>query len=73
VPLPTYVTAPPASHPVRVIDLTKPGAWASRHGSVEDQPQVEQEAVATEREQIVDPATPERGDARPDRRRAVGD
>ena len=73
VPLPTYVTAPPASHPVRVIDLTKPGAWASRHVGAEAEPEVEQEAVAPEREQIVDPATPDRGETRPDRRRAVGD
>jgi len=28
-PLPTYVTAPKAVRPVRVIDLTAPGAWTS--------------------------------------------
>jgi hypothetical protein len=28
-PLPTYVTAPKAVRPVRVIDLTSPGAWTS--------------------------------------------
>lgn len=78
VPLPTYVTAPTATVPVRVIDLTKPGAWASRHASAEEQedfdlPELEGEAAASEREEIVDPATPQRGDVRPDRRRAVGD
>jgi hypothetical protein len=28
-PLPTYVTAPKAVRPIRVIDLTTPGAWTS--------------------------------------------
>jgi hypothetical protein len=28
-PLPTYVTAPKAVRPIRVIDLTSPGAWTS--------------------------------------------
>jgi hypothetical protein len=31
VPLPTYVLAPRAPRSVRVIDLTKPGAWTSGH------------------------------------------
>ncbi len=31
VPLPTYVLAPKAPRSVRVIDLTKPGAWTSGH------------------------------------------
>ena len=30
-PLPTYVLAPKAPRSVRVIDLTKPGAWTSGH------------------------------------------
>lgn len=29
VPLPTYVTAPKASRPIRTIDLTTPGSWTS--------------------------------------------
>ena len=28
-PLPTYVTKPKAIRPIRVIDLTTPGAWTS--------------------------------------------
>jgi hypothetical protein len=36
VPLPTYVTAPKAPRSVRVIDLTKPGAWTSGHLEVQD-------------------------------------
>lgn len=36
VPLPTYVTAPKAPRSVRVIDLTKPGAWTSGHLQVQD-------------------------------------
>ena len=35
VPLPTYVTAPKAPRSVRVIDLTKPGAWTSGHLEVQ--------------------------------------
>ncbi len=31
VPVPTYVSAPKAVRSVRVIDLTKPGAWTSGH------------------------------------------
>lgn len=36
VPLPTYVTAPKAPRSVRVIDLTKPGAWTSGRLEVQD-------------------------------------
>lgn len=40
VPLPTYVTAPKAIIPKRVIDLTEPGRWS------EEQEQLEREALA---------------------------
>ncbi len=46
VPLPTYVTAPKAPRSVRVIDLTKPGAWTS--GRLEVDPEDRPEYDATE-------------------------
>jgi hypothetical protein len=48
-PLPTYVTAPKATRPVRVIDLTSPGAWTSGRFLDEDLPQADdaiEQAVA---------------------------
>ncbi|MTA80705.1 MAG: hypothetical protein F2954_05120, partial [Actinobacteria bacterium] len=40
VPIPTYVSAPKAIVPKRVIDLTTPGAWS------EEQERLEREALA---------------------------
>lgn len=41
-PLPTYVTAPKAVRPIRVIDLTTPGAWTSGRLLEDDVPVVEE-------------------------------
>jgi hypothetical protein len=41
-PLPTYVTAPKAVRPVRVIDLTSPGAWTSGRFLEESIPEAEE-------------------------------
>ena len=51
VPVPTYVSAPKAIVPKRVIDLTTPGAWS------DDQERLELEALAASspsRDQIFD-------------------
>ena len=51
VPVPTYVSAPKAIVPKRVIDLTTPGAWS------DDQERLEREALAAaspSRDQIFD-------------------
>ncbi len=78
-PLPTYVTAPKAIRPIKVIDLTSPGAWTS--GRLLDDGVSEEDLLAAEvadaeldalLEQEVAPAPlpDEHDDAK---RRAVGD
>jgi len=46
-PLPTYVTAPKAVRPIRVIDLTSPGAWTSGR-LLEDEVPVVEDTLADE-------------------------
>jgi len=78
-PLPTYVTAPKAIRPIKVIDLTSPGAWSS--GRLLEDGLSEEDLLAAEvadaeldalLEQEVAPApvSDEQDDAK---RRAVGD
>lgn len=78
-PLPTYVTAPKAIRPIKVIDLTSPGAWSS--GRVIDEGLAEEDLLAAEvadaeldallsREAAPPAASDEHEDAD---RRAVGD
>jgi hypothetical protein len=71
VPLPTYVSAPKAPRSVRVIDLTKPGAWTSGRldpDGVEDTIEVQASIDAdAERDPIVT------GELLIERRQAVGD
>lgn len=78
-PLPTYVTAPKAIRPIKVIDLTTPGAWSS--GRLLDDGVSEEDLLAAEvadaeldalLEQEVSP--PAKSDEHDDSaRRAVGD
>jgi hypothetical protein len=49
-PLPTYVTAPKAVRPVRVIDLTVPGAWTSS-SLLDDDPTLDLAMMEAEHEQ----------------------
>ena len=44
-PLPTYVTAPKAMRPIKVIDLTTPGAWTSGR-FLEDEAAAEEDLLA---------------------------
>ncbi len=78
-PLPTYVTAPKAVRPIKVIDLTSPGAWSS--GRLLEDDLADEDLLAAEvadeeldalLEQEVAPprSSEEPGDAE---RRAVGD
>ncbi|HVQ18614.1 MAG TPA: hypothetical protein VMT27_06205 [Actinomycetes bacterium] len=46
-PLPTYVTAPKAIRPIRVIDLTTPGAWTSGR-LIDDEGLATEDALAAE-------------------------
>ncbi len=46
-PLPTYVTAPKAIRPIRVIDLTTPGAWSSGR-LIDDEAIADEDALAAE-------------------------
>jgi hypothetical protein len=46
-PLPTYVTAPKAIRPIRVIDLTTPGAWSSGR-LIDDEAIAEEDVLAAE-------------------------
>ena len=45
-PLPTYVTAPKAVRPIKVIDLTTPGAWSS--GRLLDDDLADEDLLAAE-------------------------
>jgi hypothetical protein len=47
-PLPTYVTAPKAVRPIRVIDLTTPGAWTSGRLLEDEVPVVEDTLAAAD-------------------------
>ncbi|MCZ3387596.1 MAG: hypothetical protein LH645_00375 [Actinomycetia bacterium] len=78
-PLPTYVTAPKAVRPIKVIDLTSPGAWSS--GRLLEDDLSDEDLLAAEvadeeldallaQEVAPPPASEEQGDAE---RRAVGD
>lgn len=78
-PLPTYVTAPKAMRPIRVIDLTTPGAWSSGRvldeDATPDEDLLAAEVAADELDALLEheaaPAPkPADGDAS---RRAVGD
>jgi hypothetical protein len=79
-PLPTYVTAPKATRPIRVIDLTTPGAWSSGR-VIDDESVADEDLLAAEvrseeldalLEREVAPAAPAAKDADASRR-AVGD
>ena len=65
-PLPTYVTAPKAVRPVRVIDLTSPGAWTS--GRFLDEPVPEADEAIAQAQEAADELN-----ALLDRRPAVND
>jgi hypothetical protein len=68
VPLPTYVSAPKAPRSVRIVDLTKPGAWTSGRLPHAEPVADDGEALeAAERDGIVT------GELLVERRRAVGD
>jgi hypothetical protein len=78
-PLPTYVTAPKAVRPIKVIDLTSPGAWSS--GRLLEDDLADEDLLAAEvadeeldalleQEVAAPPTADEHGDAE---RRAVGD
>jgi len=80
VPLPTYVLAPRAPRSVRVIDLTKPGAWTSGHLSDEELLDVDEQTGLPlgGHPAGADPSTPPRdgivtGEVLVERLRAVGD
>ena len=76
-PLPTYVTAPKAVRPIKVIDLTTPGAWSS--GRLFDDELAEEDLLAAQvaedeldallDQEIARPA----GDGEDGSQRAVGD
>lgn len=76
-PLPTYVTAPKAVRPIKVIDLTTPGAWSS--GRLIEDDLAEEDLLAAEvadaeldallEQEAVGPETPDADSGR----RAVGD
>lgn len=78
-PLPTYVTAPKAIRPIKVIDLTTPGAWSS--GRLLDDGVSEEDLLAAEvadaeldallEQEVAPPAKSDDGDDTA--RRAVGD
>lgn len=78
-PLPTYVTAPKAVRPIKVIDLTTPGAWSS--GRLFDDGVSEEDLLAAEvadaeldallAQEVAPPPMPEERDDAD--RRAVGD
>jgi hypothetical protein len=75
VPLPTYVTAPKAVRPHRVIDLTRPGEWTEAQKSAEE---ARLAAVAPSRDEVFDRVAAEEAVALVERlaaeeRRASGD
>jgi len=75
-PLPTYVTAPKAVRPIKVIDLTTPGAWTS--GRLFDDEVAEEDFLAAqvvedELDALLDQEVAPTPDADEQKRRAVGD
>jgi len=72
VPLPTYVTAPKAPRSVRVIDLTRPGAWTSGHLSETELAELEQAQLEQAQTLAEEPVEPRR-EQRSAPRRAVND
>lgn len=75
-PLPTYVTAPKAVRPIKVIDLTTPGAWSS--GRLIEDDLAEEDLLAAEvADAELDALLEQEAKATPDAestdRRAVGD
>ena len=70
-PLPTYVTAPKAVRPHRVIDLTKPGEWTQAQREAEE---ARLAAIAPSRDDVFDQvAAEEAALAEEAKKRAVGD
>jgi hypothetical protein len=81
-PLPTYVTAPKAVRPIRVIDLTTPGAWTSGRLLDDEVPPAEDtlaqqvaeaDALDVLLDTQVDGPDEDRSASSVERRRAVGD
>lgn len=76
-PLPTYVTAPKAVRPIKVIDLTTPGAWSS--GRLFDDDMADEDLLAAqvaedELDALLDQEiAPPAGDDGDGSQRAVGD
>jgi len=68
-PVPTYVTKPKAIRPIRVIDLTTPGAWTSGR-LLDDEIETQEQAVAEahkandELDAIIEHAAPEPSEQR---------
>lgn len=71
-PLPTYVTAPKAVRPHRVIDLTKPGEWTQAQREAEE---ARLAAIAPSRDDVFDQVAAEEAVrlAEEAKKRAVGD
>ena len=75
-PLPTYVTAPKAVRPIKVIDLTTPGAWSS--GRLFDDEVAEEDLLAAqvvedELDALLEQEIAPTVDPDEQKRRAVGD
>jgi len=75
-PLPTYVTAPKAVRPIKVIDLTTPGAWSS--GRLFDDEVAEEDFLAAqvgedELDALLEQEVAPTLDPDEQKRRAVGD
>ena len=75
-PLPTYVTAPKAVRPIKVIDLTTPGAWSS--GRLFDDEVAEEDLLAAqvgedELDALLEQEVAPTVDPDEQKRRAVGD
>jgi hypothetical protein len=76
-PLPTYVTAPKAVRPIKVIDLTTPGAWSSGRlidDDVADEDLLAAQVAEEELDALIgEQAAPGAESTDADGRRAVGD
>ncbi len=76
-PLPTYVTAPKAVRPIKVIDLTTPGAWSSGRlieDDLADEDLLAAEVADAELDALLEQeAAPPAADDSDTGRRAVGD
>jgi hypothetical protein len=73
VPVPTYVSAPKAPRSVRIVDLTKPGAWTSGRLPNAPLPDDAEAAEAARRAGADDRDGIVTGEVLVERRRAVGD